>query len=252
MGIDINKDIKHIVFGITLEEQPEFYGVIAGKFDKKKIIAFIEEQAGDDLEKIKVGGKTVYAIEDMYLTFNKTGLLFAGSEDEGKDPIKKMLNAGDDNLANSKSMVSLVKDTDTAATAWGVVLIPDHIREKMAEESNGETPFDPETLRKVNFSFDYSEKITLKAGVHFSKAAEAENLAKFVKEQLGGFQDMEGPPADMKNIIRKLKISADGNVTRFGLSMKSDDLISGLQNMIGMFGMRQPIEGGDDDEDWEE
>ena len=43
IGIDIDKDIKHVILGITFEDEPEFYGVIAGSFDEEKIMKLVSE-----------------------------------------------------------------------------------------------------------------------------------------------------------------------------------------------------------------
>ena len=254
MGIDIHNDIKHVILAITFEEEPEFYGVIAGNFDSKKILNLVEE-AGAEIDKTKMGTHTVYAIEDLFLTFTKTGVLFAGSDAGGKGIMEKMLKVGKKNLANDKSMVRLVQDTDTSATGWAAIIIPEQLREEMAGGGGDELPFDIDTLRMANFSLDYGKTITLKGGIHFSKSSESENLINFLKDQISAMMEVEGFPEDLKAMLEKLEISADGKVARSSLSLKEEEFQAILKQIAGEFTgefeeeWEEEDEWGDDDED---
>jgi hypothetical protein len=168
MGIDIKNDIKHAILGITFDEQPMAYGIIAGSFDEAKIMKTFKDQGAEVTTK-KIGAAKVYSIEGLYFTFKPEGVLFAASEGEGtEEAFKNMLNVGEDNLANNEDMSNLVKDTDTTATAWGVFVIPEMLRGQMKEDSE-EVPFDVDTLKSVGASLNYAEKVSMKGAVYFSK-----------------------------------------------------------------------------------
>ena len=251
MGIDIVKDVQHVVMGVTFEEEPDVYVVVAGTFDSAKILELIEEE-GAEIEKLSIGGKTVYGLEGLFVNFNKTGLFFAVSDAEDETAITKMITAGEKNLANNAEMVNLVKDVDTAATAWAAVIIPDELREEMAEDAD-EVPFDPNTLRMANMSLNYGEEIVLKTGIHFSDADEAGNLVTFLKDQISAMKENPDLPPEITSMMEALKLSADGKVARATFTMEADKVQEILGQVMGMMmGGMADDEWEDDEEEWEE
>jgi hypothetical protein len=262
MGIDVEKDVKHLIFALTLEEQPDVYGVLAGSFDSKKIIGLIEESGGE-VERTRMGPHTVYAIETLYLTFTDTGVLFAASETDGEGAMEKMLRAGRGNLANNEEMVDLVEDVDTSATAWGTVIITDEVREEMAADAGDEVPFDIESLRMANMSLDYGRTVTLEAAVYFSRSSESEKLVQFLKDQISAAMESTDIPAEARSMLDALRLSAKGKVAQGSLSMSSAEFQEAIKQMMSEvgppeeewedeWGEEEDDDDDDDDDDWDD
>lgn len=230
MGIDLKKDIKHFVLGITFEDEPEFYGVIAGTFDSKKIIEQIKA-SGVEIEETKIGDKAIYSIEDVFITFIDKGILFAGSSAGDDTVMKKMLETGEKNLANNPEMANLIKDTDTSATAWGAAIIPEEMRNELAEDESA--PFNPKTLRTTNFSLNYAEMVTAKATVNFSEVGEAGKLVKFLTDQIASMNQEEGIPAEVQELIKNVKITADEKIATAAFEIEAKKLQDMLKSMMG-------------------
>ena len=248
MGVDIKSDIQHAILGITFDEEPIAYGIVAGKFNEAKIMKTFKDQ-GAEVESKKIGGKKAYALEGLYFIFAPEGVLFTASEGEGTEQaFEKMLTVGEKNLANNQKMVKLVTDTDTSATAWGVFVIPDKLKEEMKSDSE-EIPFDVDAVQSIGSSLNYAEKILFKGAIHFSKKGEADKLDKFLTEQLGKLNPEENPnmPEEVLDLIKGIGHKVDGNALRVNVSATLDQLKPIIREITGI---PMDEEGEDEGEEW--
>ncbi len=261
MGLDIKNDPKHLILGIEFVDEGELtntYVVVAGKFDEQKILNVIKEESGEELEKTKVGKTTVYQLEDSEFAFVPDGILL-GSSEEGESLLKKMLQAGEKSLANNEKMVNLIKNTDTNATIWAAVQIPESLKEEMGMGEAEEIGFEPENVEAVTFSMDYAKMITTKIDAHFNNEKDASGCANYLKKSLEQMLSEEAamamPPA-MVEIMKKIQISPDKKAVKISVNVEREKLEKMITDMMGAMGggmmVPEEEEVEEEEEMWEE
>ncbi len=240
LGIDIEEDITQMMVAVVIdpediEADPAIYIAVAGNLpSEKKFVELYEEEEGEEPESRKVEGKTVYDIEDVDICFLPGVMLFAPKEDVEAD-IANMLTGG---LAANATLTSLMKDTDTKATVWGVASLSKAVRDAIAEEEeNGddETALKASALKSVAGSFNYAEKVALDVQIGFTNKEAAAELVEMFNTQVKplGEQLAEMMP-EAAELIKALKMNATGSKATVSMKLDRDDFEAAVESFVGM------------------
>ena len=234
IGVDLRKDIKHLIIGSILGNESKYYGVIAGNFDGKKIIENFK-QADIEIRETKVGNVTAYVFEEIYFIFTNQSIIFAGSNRGDDSAMKKILSIGDRNIGHNAEMMSLIKQSETSATVWGAVIITESMKQDFPEDDF--MPFDFQKLRTATFFMNYAESVNAKAFINFNDVSEPGRLVKFMTDGIASLQEQRWTPDEIKELIRNVKITAEGKTAGFSFEMeakKFHEIIKSLSVQSGI------------------
>lgn len=221
--------------------------IIHGTFDEAKIMACAKqemEKQGQKLVAIEYGGKKLYsdAAEGgkLGIALLDPRTLIIG----GKDWPKKMIDLstgkqGAKSVIGNPEIASLVKKVKTTDAIWAVALIPENIRQKLAE-----VPMLAATksLKDIYASFDFATGVRFNTVFDLGTEADAKELVAKVNEQLS--EAKKNPQIMMlglSSMFDALKVNSQGSAFKFDVSYNQqqvEQLIERLQGALKTAGVK--------------
>ncbi len=164
-GIDLKEDIFYAAIGVLsggLGGNQQGAAVINLRYDKAKVLAFMEEKAEGDFLTEDYNGLTIYSSkkkeedtdkqDEEAFAFLDTSNIVAGSTPGVKACIDVMMKTKD-NVYKNQAVAAVLDRVDKNTMLWGAMLIP---QDEMAKAAEGNPQLKPlEGMKAIILNFDH-------------------------------------------------------------------------------------------------
>jgi len=227
-GIDPFKHLKEIVVFLSAKdpkaEKQEGGVLINGTFEVAKILDAIknDEKAKQDVIVDKLDGLDVIKGKketDMMGLFldGNTGVVGANASVKAVIDVK---NAKAKNITTNAAFANLLKKVDTSASVWGAGLIPQTIKDKLAEQAKNNPQTGPlAALNAIFFSFNFETDLIVNVTGEVDKKESMEALMTSVNGFLAMLKMLAGPTPEAVEILNMIKVEGADTAAKITLNV---------------------------------
>ena len=252
-GLDPAKQVDSVLVALPspASGSNEFGAIVRGQFDEAKLVACAKQRVGHDIKVVEHGGKKLYndeAAGSLFFTFLDGKTLAAGGPEWTRkivDLAAGKAEAGGSAKENPELM-ALVKKVKTGDAFWGVGIVPDAIRQKIAENPALQVA---RSMKDVYGSIDFATGLRLDLIVELGAEAEAKEMAQKLGEQLA--ESKKNPKVMMLGLATTLdaiKTSSEGAAFRLTANLNQtqlDQTVERVQGLLQAGGLRALGGAGD-------
>lgn len=211
-GFDIRKDFSEIYAAVYRNEnkdKPGFLAVIKGKFDERKIMNFIDEEADSIIySKEKYLNQQVYNLEneDISVAFVSDAMVIAGKQNLVRDWLERHSN--NEQNALSPDLSEILDDLRYKSGAW-MISNTKPFMDEIADQARNTDLSGLESLQGVGFSMKLDNRLQMSALSAFSDAEKSELFRDAIKGLIAGGKLAVSEDRDLVDILNKIDITLD-------------------------------------------
>ena len=233
-GIDPEKDIYELWFSSAGQDEDDFAGaIIRGKFDEKKIIAYIEDDRSHRLRQNTYRDHKVYTLENRRRGRNDDGeFTFLNSETvaigngQWLESVVDLSKDGGKSVMNNKAMARFIDEIPSKDQLWAVMNLSemtDGWTQKIREQgSTFQGTKSIENMQSLVFHSRVDKDAKLYIKGDFGTPEEAELLA----ETLNGFKAMAklmvSDDREAMDMLNGIKIKSDGSMIHINTTVDKE------------------------------